>query len=166
MTQYLQDKELSNNKLMEKIVSFCKKRGFVFPSSEIYGGFSSSYDFGPLGVELKNNIKKYWRSSMNQQENIVGLDSAILMNPAVWQASGHLTAGFADELVECKECHHRFKKDFNKCPDCQGELTIPRKFNLMMKTFVGPVEEKASQTYLRAETCQGIYLNFKMITYG
>ncbi len=162
MTKNYQDKELSNNKLMENIVSFCKKRGFVFPSSEIYGGFSSSYDFGPLGVELKNNIKKHWKQAMNQ-EDVFGLDSAILMNPLVWQASGHLSAGFADELVECKKCHHRFKKDFNKCPDCQGELTVPRKFNLMMKTFVGPVQEQAAEAYLRAETCQGIYLNFQNV---
>jgi len=153
--------------LMQKIVSFAKRRGFIFPSSEIYGGFSSCYDYGPLGVELKNNIKKYWWSDMTKKhDNIVGLDAAILMNPKVWQASGHLTAGFADELVECKKCHHRFRKDFlkgNKCPDCGGELTKAKKFNLMMKTFVGPVEDEASKTYLRAETCQGIYLNFKNV---
>lgn len=98
-----------------------------------------------------------------KRENIVGLDSAILMSPKVWEASGHLTAGFADELVECKKCHHRFRKDFlekDQCPDCGGDLTQPKKFNLMMKTFVGPVEEDASKTYLRAETCQGIYVNF------
>ena len=92
------------------------------------------------------------------QENIVGLDASILMSPKVWQASGHLTAGFADELVECKKCHHRFRKDFlkgSKCPDCGGEITKPKKFNLMMKTFIGPVENEASVTYLRAETCQG-----------
>ena len=152
---------------MEKIVSLAKRRGFIFPSSEIYGGFGSGYDFGPLGVEMKNNIKKSWWKEMTQtQENIVGLDSAILMSPRVWQASGHLTAGFADELVDCKKCHHRFRKDqtlFKKghrCPDCGGELTLPRKFNLMMKTFVGPLEDEAAVTYLRAETCQGIYLNF------
>ena len=154
--------------LMQKIISIAKRRGFIFPSSEIYGGFGSSYDFGPLGVEMKNNIKKEWWDEMTKRQNsfnqsIVGLDSAVLMNPKVWQASGHLTAGFADELVECKKCHHRFRKDFleqEKCPDCQGELTEPRKFNLMMKTFVGPVEDKAALAYLRAETCQGIYLNF------
>ncbi len=150
--------------LMSKIISLCRRRGFIFPSSEIYGGFGSGYDFGPLGVEMKNNIKQAWWEEMTRkQENIVGLDAAILMSPQVWQASGHLTAGFADELVECKKCHHRFRKDFlkeNKCPDCGGELTPPRKFNLMMKTFVGPVEDEAAGTYLRAETCQGIYLNF------
>ena len=153
--------------LFQKIVSLSKRRGFVFQSSEIYGGFEGFYDFGPLGVELKNNIKKAWWDEMTKnQKNIVGLDSAILMNPRVWQASGHLTAGFADELVECKKCHHRFRKDFlskNKCPDCGGELTKPRKFNLMMKTFVGPVEDETTTTYLRAETCQGIYLNYENV---
>jgi len=149
---------------MEKIVSLAKRRGFIFPSSEIYGGFGSCYDFGPLGVEMKNNIKKsWWKEMTRNHENIVGLDAAILMSPQVWQASGHLTAGFADELVECKKCHHRFRKDFlkeNKCSDCGGELTEPKKFNLMMKTFVGSLEDEAVTTYLRAETCQGIYLNF------
>ncbi|MBU4204809.1 glycine--tRNA ligase, partial [Patescibacteria group bacterium] len=150
--------------LMEKIISLSKRRGFVFQSSEIYGGFSSCYDYGPLGVELKNNIKKAWWSEMTRfHEGIVGLDASILMSPKVWEASGHLTAGFADELVECKKCHHRFKKDLlekNKCSDCGGDLTVPKKFNLMMKTFAGPVEDEATVTYLRAETCQGIYMNF------
>jgi len=151
---------------MQKIVSFAKRRGFIFPSSEIYGGFGSCYDFGPLGVELKNNIKKAWWDEMTKnQGDIVGLDASILMSPKVWKASGHLTAGFADELVECKKCHHRFRKDFikDKCPDCGGSLTKPKKFNLMMKTFVGPVEDEASITYLRPETCQGIYTNFKNV---
>jgi len=156
---------------MEKIISLTKRRGFIFQSSEIYGGFGSCYDFGPLGVELKNNVKKAWWKEMTRlHDNVVGLDAAIIMSPKVWQASGHLTAGFADELVECKKCHHRFRKDLlevpkgsPKCPDCGGELTAPRKFNLMMKTFVGPVEDEASITYLRAETCQGIYMNFKNV---
>ena len=149
---------------MQKIISLSKRRGFIFLSSEIYGGFASCYDYGPLGVEMKNNIKNAWRKEMIQlQDNIVGLDAAILMSPKIWEASGHLTAGFADELVECKKCHHRFREDFldkKVCPDCGGELTPPRKFNLMMKTHVGPVEEESSATYLRAETCQGIYVNF------
>lgn len=152
---------------MQKIISLCKRRGFIFQSSEIYGGFGSCYDFGPLGVEMKNNIKKVWWAEMTKkQEDIVGLDAAILMSPRVWQASGHLTAGFADELVECKKCHKRFKKDElekNQCPECGGELTKPRKFNLMMKTFVGPIEDEAAVTYLRAETCQGIYVNFENV---
>ena len=151
---------------MDKIVSLCKRRGFVFPSSEIYGGFGSCYDYGPLGVEMKNNIKKsWWEEMIRNHENMVGLDAAILMSPKVWQASGHLTAGFADELVECKVCKRRFRADQigQKCPECGGDLTAPRKFNLMMKTFVGPVEEEAAITYLRAETCQGIYMNFENV---
>ncbi|HON21730.1 MAG TPA: glycine--tRNA ligase [Candidatus Paceibacterota bacterium] len=156
-----------NRDLMDKIISLAKRRGFIFPSSEIYGGFSSSYDYGPLGVELKNNIKRlWWKEMLNYHDNIVGLDSAILMSPKVWQASGHLSAGFADSLVECSKCHHRFREDVvqnNRCPDCGGELMSPRKFNLMMKTFVGPVEDEASITYLRAETCQGIYLNYENV---
>lgn len=168
---------------MAKIVSLSKRRGFIFPSSEIYGGFGSCYDFGPLGVEMKNNIKKLWWDEMTKlHENIVGLDAAILMSPKVWEASGHLTAGFADELVECKHCHKRFRLDGVKfketkrermgpskesslvvCSECGGNLTEPRKFNLMMKTFIGPVENEASITYLRAETCQGIYINFENV---
>jgi len=170
---------------MEKIVSLCKRRGFIYPSSDIYGGFGSCYDFGPLGVEMKNNIKKLWWDEMTKNyENMVGLDAAILMSPKVWQASGHLTAGFADLLVECKSCHKRFRLDeianpkpeilnpkqiqnskfkIQKCPECGGKLTEPRKFNLMMRTLVGPVEEEAATTYLRAETCQGIYVNFENI---
>ena len=152
---------------MEKIISLAKRRGFIFASSEIYGGFSSSYDFGPLGVEFKRNIKsEWWRAMVQLHENIVGLDAAILMSPKVWQASGHLEAGFADELVECKKCHKRFRLDEvtgSKCPECGGELTKPRQFNLMMKTFIGPVEDESSTAYLRAETCQGIYVNFKNV---
>ncbi|MDI6883514.1 MAG: glycine--tRNA ligase, partial [Patescibacteria group bacterium] len=155
------------DKTLEKIVSLCKRRGFIYQSSEIYGGFGSSYDFGPLGVLMKNNIKELWWKEMTKFHNdIVGLDAAILMSPKVWQASGHLTAGFADELVECKSCHKRFKAEEikgKKCPECSGELIGPRKFNLMMKTFVGPLEDEASITYLRAETCQGIYVNFENV---
>lgn len=150
--------------LTQKIISLCKRRGFIFPSSEIYEGFGGVYDFGPLGVELKNNLKKvWWEEMINNHKNIVGLDAAILMNPRVWKASGHLSAGFTDELLECKNCHKRFKLDEikrNKCPECGGELTKPRKFNLMMKTYIGPVENEAAVTYLRPETCQGIYINF------
>jgi len=152
------------NILINKIISLCKRRGFIFPSSEIYGGFESCYDYGPLGVELKNNIKKVWWQSMVQENNnVAGLDASILMNPKVWQASGHLSVGFADQLVECVDCHKRFKNEDvekKKCPECQGELSKPRQFNLMMKTFVGSVEDQATTTYLRAETCQGIYVNF------
>ncbi|MBU3964254.1 glycine--tRNA ligase [Patescibacteria group bacterium] len=153
--------------LMQKIISLSKRRGFIFPSSEIYGGFGSSYDFGPLGALLKNNIKKAWSDEMlKKQNNIVGLDAAILMSPKVWEASGHLTAGFADELVECLSCHKRFRVDEmkkDKCPECGGEITSPKQFNLMMKTFVGSVEDESAIAYLRAETCQGIYINFKNV---
>lgn len=152
---------------MQKIISLSKRRGFIFPSSEIYGGFGSSYDFGPLGVLLKNNIKKAWLGEMlKKQDNIVGLDAAILMSPKVWEASGHLTAGFADELVECLSCHKRFRVDEikkDKCPECGGKLTKPKQFNLMMKTFVGSLEDESAIAYLRAETCQGIYINFKNV---
>jgi glycyl-tRNA synthetase len=145
---------------IEKIISLCKRRGFVFLSSEIYGGFGSCYDFGMLGVEMKRNIKQLWWDEMTKkQENIVGIDASILMSPKVWKASGHLTAGFADELVECKKCHKRFKMDElakDVCPECRGSLTEPKQFNLMMKTFIGSVEDDSSVAYLRPETCQGI----------
>jgi len=147
----------------EKIVNLAKKRGFVFLSSEIYGGFSACYDYGPLGVEMKNKIKNFWWQTMTRRkEKVVGLDASILMASKVWEASGHLT-GFVDQLVECKNCKKRFRIDEvkeKKCPECQGDLTEPRNFNLMMKTFVGPVEDKASIAFLRPETCQGIYVNF------
>lgn len=154
------------NDLMSNIVSLAKRRGFIFPSSEIYGGFSSCYDYGPLGVELKNNIKRLWWNAMvKSRPDVLGLDSSILMSPKVWEASGHLSAGFADMLRECKKCHHRFRTDNTSnekdaCPDCAGALTPARKFNLMMKTFAGAVEDESTVAYLRAETAQGIYVNF------
>jgi len=167
--------------IMEKLVSLAKRRGFIFPSSEIYGGLSSSYDYGPLGVELKNNIKKAWWDEMVlHNENIYGLDAAILMHPKVWEASGHVE-NFTDPLVDCKKCKKRFRadhlleakgikpdlgtmkdrpKELRECPECSGELTETREFNLMFKTFMGPVEDEASIAYLRPETAQGIYVNF------
>jgi glycyl-tRNA synthetase len=151
------------NVTMDTIVSLAKRRGFVFPSSEIYGGFGSTWDYGPLGVELKRNVKNlWWRDMVQMRDDIVGLDSAILMSPLVWQASGHLVE-FTDPLVDCKNCKHRFRADQiegGKCPDCGGELTEVRRFNLMFKTFVGPVEDEASVAYLRPETAQGIFVNF------
>ncbi len=154
----------STPSLMDKLVSLCKRRGFVFQSSEIYGGLNSCYDYGPLGVELKKNIKKLWWTSMVYERNdIEGLDASILMHPRVWEASGHVE-GFTDPLVDCKTCKQRFRADQVEtpgvCPACGGELTEPRMFNLMFKTFMGPVEDAAHVVYLRPETAQGIYVNF------
>jgi len=151
---------------MEKIVSLSQRRGFVFPSSEIYGGLSSCWDYGPLGVELKRNIKEaWWRAVVQERDDIVGLDASILMHPKTWEASGHLE-GFADPLVECKSCHLRWRSDEvegDRCSSCGGELTEPRQFNLMFKTFMGPVEDEASVVYLRPETAQGMFVNFQNV---
>ena len=165
------------NKTIEKIVSLCKQRGFVYQSSEIYGGFGAVYDYGPLGIELKNNIAKYWWREMTQiHENIVGLDSGILMHPKIWEASGHVSE-FHDLLVDCKQCKSRYRADELsdnidnenwdkiKCPKCgtTGMMTPPRQFNLMFKTQVGPLEESGSVAYLRPETAQGIYVNYQLV---
>jgi len=151
---------------MEKIVSLCQRRGFIFPSSEIYGGLSSCWDYGPLGVELKRNVKEaWWRANVQQRDNVVGLDTAILMHPDIWRASGHIE-GFSDPLVDCKNCHQRWRADEledNKCPSCGGDLTDPRQFNLMFKTFMGPVEDESSVVFLRPETAQGMFVNFQNV---
>ncbi len=161
---------------MEKIVSLCKRRGFVFPSSEIYGGLGSCWDYGPMGVELKRNIRDmWWKAMVQERSDVVGIESSIMMHPRVWQASGHV-GGFADPLVECKSCHLRWRvEDLDKegtmsedgnsrrCPSCGGELTPPRMFNLMFKTFMGALEEEASVVYLRPETAQGMFVNFDNI---
>jgi len=186
--------------LMEKIVSLCKRRGFVYPGSEIYGGLANTWDYGPLGTELKNNIKQlWWKKFVQGKDDMVGIDTALIMNPKVWEASGHLTAGFADELVECRKCHKRFRQDqlenlgfseieeqlkrkgtinisvvmksqgnefrkkWRRC-EC-GEIIeeSPKKFNLMMKTFIGPAEETANIAFFRPETAQGMFVNFKNV---
>ena len=148
---------------LDKLASLCKRRGFVFQSSEIYGGLGSTWDYGPLGVELKRNVKDaWWRTFALRRDDMVGLDSAILMHPKVWEASGHVES-FTDPLVECRDCHQRWRLDQlegGECPDCGGELTDPRRFNLMFKTSVGPVEDDASIAYMRPETAQGIFVNF------
>jgi glycyl-tRNA synthetase len=166
-------KPMTDTTLMEKLVSLCKRRGFVFQSSEIYGGLGSVWDYGPLGVELKNNVKeRWWGAMVHARDDIEGLDAAILMHPRVWEASGHV-AGFTDPLVDCRHCKNRFRADDPRikgtpgqpdaqCPVCgtRGSLTEPRLFNLMFKTFMGPVEDSASVVYLRPETAQGIYVNY------
>jgi len=149
----------------DKVVSLAKRRGFVFPGSELYSGIGGIYDLGPLGVELANNIKKvWWKNIVSQRDNVVGLDSAILMNRQVWHTSGHVES-FADPLAECKNCHSRFREDSlpksGNCPACgKNDWTESRMFNLMFKTHIGPVEEEGSETFLRPETAQGIFVNF------
>ena len=164
---------------MEEIVALCKRRGFVFPSSEIYGGVGSTYDYGHYGVLLKNNVKaEWWRAMLQDREDIVALDSAIIQNPKVWEASGHLE-GFTDPLVQCLgKCKKRWREDHLReaveaeggdpdaelrCPECGGELSEPRQFNLMFETHVGPVAGEGSEVYLRPETAQGIFINFKNV---
>ncbi|OGY90870.1 MAG: glycine--tRNA ligase [Candidatus Komeilibacteria bacterium RIFCSPLOWO2_02_FULL_48_11] len=189
-----------NTQTMDKIISLCKQRGFIYPGSEIYGGLANSWDYGPLGVELKNNIKqRWWKRFVQDRDDMVGLDAALIMNPRVWAASGHLS-NFSDPLVECKKCHMRFREDddgiaavastlprndrsesviaseakparswppFGRqsrnqkhCPQCGGELTQPKQFNLMFKTFIGPAEESADVVYLRPEIAQAMFVNF------
>ncbi len=177
---------MSEDNKMDKLVRLLKRRGFIFPSSEIYGGLQATYDYGPLGVELKNNIKQaWWKMFVQEREDMVGIDAAIMMHPKVWEASGHLQ-NFTDPLVDCRQCKKRFRADhllvasslepkYDKeqpleirikdlqCPECGGELTEVRQFNLMFKTFMGPVEEEASVIYLRPETAGGIFVNFRNV---
>jgi glycyl-tRNA synthetase len=159
---------------MDKIVSLCKRRGFVFPASEIYGGLSNTYDYGPLGVELMRRVKNAWWNAMVVERNdVVGLDSAIIQHPKTWETSGHV-AGFSDPMVDCKKCKGRFRADKledarclerpSKRPgECGGELTEPRAFNLMFKTSIGAAESSSSVAYLRPETAQGIFLTFQNV---
>src|SRR5688500_15317315 len=156
---------------LEQIVSLAKRRGFVFPSSSVYGGLASTWDYGPLGVELKNNVKRaWWKSVVHDRDDMEGLDAAILMNRLVWKYSGH-EATFADPMVDCRNCKGRFREDTafgtaaaadRKCPKCGSkDLTEARPFNLMFKTQVGPVAEEGAMAYLRPETAQGIFVNFQ-----
>lgn len=154
---------------MDKIVSLCKRRGFIFQSSEIYGGLNGAYDYGPMGVQLKNNIRDLWWKEMTQlHDNIVGLDASILMHPKVWEASGHVS-NFTDPMVDCKHCKSRFRADQidlnGPCPVCgmKGTFTSPRNFNLMFATHIGANVDQASTIYLRPETAQGIYVDFKNV---
>jgi glycyl-tRNA synthetase len=153
--------------LMDRIISLCKRRGFIFPGSEIYGGLANSWDYGPLGAEVKKNIKDlWWNRFVRQRTDVVGIDAALIMNPKVWEASGHV-AGFSDPLVECKKCHSRYRADQleGKCPNCgNGEFTEAKQFNLMLQTFLGPAQEKANVAYLRPETAQAMFVDFKSVT--
>ena len=152
--------------LLQKVTALSKRRGIIYPNSEIYGGIGGFYDYGPVGVEMKNNLKKYWWKYMvDKRENVVGIDGTIITHPKVWEASGHLS-GFSDVVVECKKCHQRFRpEDINgKCPNCGGtEFTDSRKYNLLFKTEVGVLEGEKIDAYLRGEACQDIYLDFKNV---
>jgi glycyl-tRNA synthetase len=159
--------EKGENK-MDKIISLCKRRGFIFQGSEIYGGLAGTWDYGPYGVELKNNVKNlWWEMFVRDREDMYGMDAAIIMNPKAWVASGHVS-GFSDPLVECEKCKQRFRadqiEDKNKCPDCGGKLGEERQFNMMFKTHVGATEDDASVSYLRPETAGGMFVNFKNVS--
>ena len=152
---------------MDKIISLAKRRGFIYPGSEIYGGLQNSWDFGPLGAEMKTNIKtEWWNYFVRRRGDMVGVDTALIMNNKVWETSGHL-ANFSDPLSECEKCHRRFRTDHlesgAKCPDCSGDLLASRQFNMMLKTYLGVTEEKASEVYFRPETAQGMFVNFQNI---
>lgn len=152
---------------MDKIVSLCKRRGFIYQGSEIYGGLAGTFDYGPLGVTLKNNIKNlWWKMFVSGREDMYGIDAAILMNQNVWKASGHV-GGFSDPLVECEKCKKRFRADHlenkEKCPDCGGKLGAERQFNMMFKTNIGAMEDESSTSYLRPETAGGMFVNFKNV---
>jgi glycyl-tRNA synthetase len=152
--------------LLQKVTALAKRRGIIYPNSEIYGGIGGFYDYGPVGVEMKNNLKKYWWKNMvDTRENVVGIDGTIITHPKVWEASGHVE-NFGDEVVECKQCHRRFKEDEigGQCPVCGAkEFTEPRSYNLLFETYIGVVEEDKQKAYLRGEACQNIYLNFKNV---
>ncbi len=163
MDELIEQRDRNRESVMEQVVNLCKRRGFIFPSSEIYGGFRSTYDYGPLGVQMLRNVKdSWWRTMVQQRNDIVGLDAAILSTPKIWEASGHLK-NFTDPLVDCKVCHERWRQDQidGTCPKCGSkDLTDARPFNLMFKTHAGPVESEGSAAYLRPETAQGMFVNF------
>ena len=165
----------NSNEQMDELAALCKRRGFIFQSSEIYGGIGGFWDYGPLGVELKRNIKNaWWEDIVRKRDDIVGLDCSVIMNPAVWQASGHV-GGFSDPMVDCRKCKTRFRADhvrelpkdgetvLSLCPNCGGDLTEPRQFDLMFKTHYGAMEDSSSLTYLRPETAQGIFCNYRNV---
>ena len=159
--------EKQENNLMEKITSLCKRRGFIYPGSEIYGGLAGTYDYGPLGVSLKNNIKNsWWKKFVDSREDMYGVDAAILMSPSVWKASGHVDT-FSDPLVECTKCKRRFREDAlvepGKCDGCSSPVGEARQFNMMFSTQIGAVEDSSATVYLRPETAQGMFVNFKNI---
>lgn len=161
---------MATTELMDKIVSLAKRRGFVYPGSEIYGGLANSWDYGPLGAELRRNIRTmWWTRFVQSRDDVVGIETAVVMNPKVWQASGHTGAGFADPLVECKNCHERFRADQidlqMPCASCgkQGTFTEPKAFNILMKTYLGAVEGDKDEAYLRGETAQGMFTDFKHV---
>jgi glycyl-tRNA synthetase len=157
-----------NSNLLEKVTALAKRRGIIYPNSEIYGGIGGFYDYGPVGVEMKNNLKRYWWKEMvDTRENVVGIDGTIITHPKVWEASGHVE-NFGDEVVECKKCHQRFRleeiAESEKCPNCgKNDFTDPRMYNILFETEVGVLEESKTKAYLRGEACQNIYLNFKSV---
>lgn len=160
----MQDKD---GKLMEKIISLCKRRGFIYPGSEIYGGLAGTFDYGPLGVSIKNNIKTlWWKKFVENREDMYGVDAAIIMNSSVWQSSGHVDT-FTDPLVECSKCKRRFREDQlkekGKCDNCGNPVGESKQFNMMFKTQIGAVSDSSSTVYLRPETAQGMFVNFKNI---
>ncbi|HPR92101.1 MAG TPA: hypothetical protein PLR64_02505 [Candidatus Dojkabacteria bacterium] len=157
---------MENQKLLENVVALSKRRGIIYQNSEIYGGIGGFYDYGPVGVEMLNNLKRYWwKDIVDKRENVVGIDGSIITHPKVWEASGHVQ-NFGDEVVECKKCHQRFRPEDidKKCPNCGGtEFTEPRSYNLLFQTEIGVIDGSKMKTYLRGEACQNIYLDYKNV---
>jgi glycyl-tRNA synthetase len=159
--------DTQKNDLLEKVTALAKRRGIKYPNSEIYGGIGGFYDYGPVGVEMKNNLKRYWWKEMvDRREDVVGIDGTIITHPKVWEASGHIQ-NFSDEVIECKKCHQRFRPEDiteEKCPNCGSrDFTEPRSYNILFETEVGVLEDTKTKAYLRGEACQTIYLDFKNV---